>query len=384
MNLNNLTTKAQESVQQAQQLAFENEHQQIENEHLFQGILETDDNVIPYIFSKLNINSALLKQLNQSALKSFPKVSGGTQMLSQKASQTLMNAIAIAKKQKDEYVATEHLLLALFDSKSTVSKMLQDQGVSKSNLSEVIKELRKGEKITSASAEQNYNALNKYAKNLNQLAQEGKLDPVIGRDEEIRRLLQILSRRTKNNPILVGEPGTGKTAIAEGLAHRIIEGDVPENLKEKQIFALDMGALIAGAKYKGEFEERLKSVIKEVTQSAGDLVLFIDEIHTLVGAGGGEGAMDAANILKPALARGELRAIGATTLDEYQKYFEKDKALERRFQKVLVEEPDKESAISILRGIKEKYEAHHKVRIKDEAIIGAVTLSRMFRTVMNV
>ena len=375
MNLNNLTTKAQESVQQAQQLAFENEHQQIENEHLFQGILETDDNVIPYIFSKLNINSALLKQLNQSALKSFPKVSGGTQMLSQKASQTLMNAIAIAKKQKDEYVATEHLLLALFDSKSTVSKMLQDQGVSKSNLSEVIKELRKGENITSASAEQNYNALNKYAKNLNQLAQEGKLDPVIGRDEEIRRLLQILSRRTKNNPILVGEPGTGKTAIAEGLAHRIIEGDVPENLKEKQIFALDMGALIAGAKYKGEFEERLKSVIKEVTQSAGDLVLFIDEIHTLVGAGGGEGAMDAANILKPALARGELRAIGATTLDEYQKYFEKDKALERRFQKVMVEEPDKESAISILRGIKEKYEAHHKVRIKDEAIIGAVTLS---------
>ena len=296
-------------------------------------------------------------------------------MLSQKASQTLMNAIAIAKKQKDEYVATEHLLLALFDSKSTVSKMLQDQGVSKSNLSEVIKELRKGEKITSASAEQNYNALNKYAKNLNQLAQEGKLDPVIGRDEEIRRLLQILSRRTKNNPILVGEPGTGKTAIAEGLAHRIIEGDVPENLKEKQIFALDMGALIAGAKYKGEFEERLKSVIKEVTQSAGDLVLFIDEIHTLVGAGGGEGAMDAANILKPALARGELRAIGATTLDEYQKYFEKDKALERRFQKVMVEEPDKESAISILRGIKEKYEAHHKVLIKYEAIIGAVTLS---------
>ena len=375
MNLNNLTTKAQESVQQAQQLAFENEHQQIENEHLFQGILETDDNVIPYIFSKLNINSALLKQLNQSALKSFPKVSGGTQMLSQKASQTLMNAIAIAKKKKDEYVAKEHLFLALFDSKSTVSKMLQDQGVSKSNLSEVIKELRKGEKITSASAEQNYNALNKYAKNLNQLAQEGKLDPVIGRDEEIRRLLQILSRRTKNNPILVGEPGTGKTAIAEGLAHRIIEGDVPENLKEKQIFALDMGALIAGAKYKGEFEERLKSVIKEVTQSAGDLVLFIDEIHTLVGAGGGEGAMDAANILKPALARGELRAIGATTLDEYQKYFEKDKALERRFQKVMVEEPDKESAISILRGIKEKYEAHHKVRIKDEAIIGAVTLS---------
>lgn len=380
MNLNNLTTKAQESVQFAQQWAFENEQQQIENEHLFQGILETDDNVIPFLFSKLNVNTALLKQLNESALKSFPKVNGGNQMLSQKASQTLMNAITIAKKQKDEYVATEHLLIALFESKSTVSKILQDQGITKSNLTEVIKELRKGEKITSSSAEQNYNALEKYAKNLNQLAKDGKLDPVIGRDEEIRRLLQILSRRTKNNPILVGEPGTGKTAIAEGLAHRIIEGDVPENLKDKQIFALDMGALIAGAKYKGEFEERLKSVIKEVTQSAGDLVLFIDEIHTLVGAGGGEGAMDAANILKPALARGELRAIGATTLDEYQKYFEKDKALERRFQKVLVDEPDLESAISILRGIKEKYEAHHKVRIKDEAIIGAVALSNRYIT----
>ncbi|MCH1433002.1 MAG: ATP-dependent chaperone ClpB [Flavobacteriaceae bacterium] len=380
MNLNNLTTKAQESVQFAQQWAFENDHQQIENEHLFQGILETDDNVIPFLFSKLNVNIELLKQLNESALKSFPKVNGGNQMLSQKASQTLMNAIAIAKKQKDEYVATEHLLIALFESKSTVSKILKDQGITKSNLTEVIKELRKGEKITSASAEQNYNALEKYAKNLNQLAKDGKLDPVIGRDEEIRRLLQILSRRTKNNPILVGEPGTGKTAIAEGLAHRIIEGDVPENLKDKQIFALDMGALIAGAKYKGEFEERLKSVIKEVTQSAGDFVLFIDEIHTLVGAGGGEGAMDAANILKPALARGELRSIGATTLDEYQKYFEKDKALERRFQKVMVDEPDIESAISILRGIKEKYEAHHKVRIKDEAIIGAVSLSNRYIT----
>ena len=380
MNLNNLTTKAQESVQFAQLWAFENEHQQIDNEHLFQGILETDDNVIPFLLSKLNVNTALLKQLNESALKSFHKVNGGNQMLSQKASQTLMNAIAIAKKQKDEYVATEHLLIALFESKSTVSKILQDQGITKSNLTEVINELRKGEKITSASAEQNYNALEKYAKNLNQLAKNGKLDPVIGRDEEIRRLLQILSRRTKNNPILVGEPGTGKTAIAEGLAHRIIEGDVPENLKDKQIFTLDMGALIAGAKYKGEFEERLKSVIKEVTQSAGDLVLFIDEIHTLVGAGGGEGAMDAANILKPALARGELRAIGATTLDEYQKYFEKDKALERRFQKVMVDEPDLESAISILRGIKEKYEAHHKVRIKDEAIIGAVAFSNRYIT----
>ena len=380
MNLNNLTTKAQECVQCAQQFAFENSHQQIENEHLFQGILEVDDNVIPYLLGKLNINLSLLKQLNGSALKSFPKVTGGSQMFSQSASQTLMNSISIAKKQEDEYVATEHLLLALFESKSTVSKILHDQGVSKASLTSAIQELRKGEKITSASAEQNYNSLEKYAKNLNKLAQAGKLDPVIGRDEEIRRLLQILSRRTKNNPILVGEPGTGKTAIAEGLAHRIIEGDVPENLKDKQIFALDMGALIAGAKYKGEFEERLKSVIKEVTQSAGDLVLFIDEIHTLVGAGGGEGATDAANILKPALARGELRAIGATTLDEYQKYFEKDKALERRFQKVLVDEPDTDSAIAILRGIKEKYEAHHKVRIKDEAIIGAVTLSTRYIT----
>ena len=380
MNLNNLTTKAQECVQCAQQFAFENSHQQIENEHLFQGILEVDDNVIPYLLGKLNINLSLLKQLNGSALKSFPKVTGGSQMFSQSASQTLMNSISIAKKQEDEYVATEHLLLALFESKSTVSKILHDQGVSKASLTSAIQELRKGEKITSASAEQNYNSLEKYAKNLNKLAQAGKLDPVIGRDEEIRRLLQILSRRTKNNPILVGEPGTGKTAIAEGLAHRIIEGDVPENLKDKQIFALDMGALIAGAKYKGEFEERLKSLIKEVTQSAGDLVLFIDEIHTLVGAGGGEGAMDAANILKPALARGELRAIGATTLDEYQKYFEKDKALERRFQKVLVDEPDTDSAIAILRGIKEKYEAHHKVRIKDEAIIGAVTLSTRYIT----
>ena len=380
MNLNNLTTKAQECVQCAQQFAFENSHQQIENEHLFQGILEVDDNVIPYLLGKLNINLSLLKQLNGSALKSFPKVIGGSQMFSQSASQTLMNSISIAKKQEDEYVATEHLLLALFESKSTVSKILHYQGVSKASLTSAIQELRKGEKITSASAEQNYNSLEKYAKNLNKLAQAGKLDPVIGRDEEIRRLLQILSRRTKNNPILVGEPGTGKTAIAEGLAHRIIEGDVPENIKDKQIFALDMGALIAGAKYKGEFEERLKSVIKEVTQSAGDLVLFIDEIHTLVGAGGGEGAMDAANILKPALARGELRAIGATTLDEYQKYFEKDKALERRFQKVLVDEPDTDSAIAILRGIKEKYEAHHKVRIKDEAIIGAVTLSTRYIT----
>ena len=380
MNLNNLTLKTQEAVQSAQHFAFENEHQQIEPSHLFQGLLTTDDNVLPFLFNKLNVKLPLLKQLNESALKSFPKVTGASQMLSPKASQTLMRAVALAKKQTDEYVATEHLLLALLESKSTVSKMLEDQGVTKTALEEAIKELRKGEKVTSASAEGTYNALEKYAKNLNELASEDKLDPVIGRDEEIRRLLQILSRRTKNNPILVGEPGTGKTAIAEGLAHRIIDGDVPENLKDKKIYALDMGALIAGAKYKGEFEERLKSVIKEVTQSDGDLLLFIDEIHTLVGAGGGEGAMDAANILKPALARGELRAIGATTQDEYQKYFEKDKALERRFQRVLVDEPDTESAISILRGIKEKYESHHKVRVRDEAIIGAVNLSQRYIT----
>ena len=380
MNLNNLTLKSQEVVQAAQQLAFERGHQQIENEHLFQGLLEVDDNVLPYLFKKLQINFDLVKQLNESILKSFPKVEGGQLQFSPNASQTLLSAISTAKKQKDEYVATEHLFAALFESNSKVGKMLKDQGLTKKDLAAAIQELRKGEKITSASAEGNFNALEKYANNLNQLAEDGKLDPVIGRDEEIRRLLQILSRRTKNNPILVGEPGTGKTAIAEGLAHRIIDGDVPENLKNKQIFALDMGALIAGAKYKGEFEERLKSVIKEVTQSDGDLVLFVDEIHTLVGAGGGEGAMDAANILKPALARGELRAIGATTLDEYQKYFEKDKALERRFQKVIVEEPDTESAISILRGIKDKYETHHKVRIKDDAIIGAVTLSNRYIT----
>ena len=380
MNLNNLTLKSQEVIQAAQQNAFDREHQLIENEHLFQGLMEVDENVLPYLFKKLHVNFNLVKQLNDSILNSFPKVKGGQQQFSPKASQTLLRAINRAKSQKDEYVATEHLFVALFESESKVGKMLKDQGVTKKEVEAAIKELRKGEKVTSASAEGNFNALEKYAKNLNKLAEEAKLDPVIGRDEEIRRLLQILSRRTKNNPILVGEPGTGKTAIAEGLAHRIIEGDVPENLKNKQIFALDMGALIAGAKYKGEFEERLKSVIKEVTQSEGDLVLFIDEIHTLVGAGGGEGAMDAANILKPALARGELRAIGATTLDEYQKYFEKDKALERRFQKVLVDEPDTESAISILRGIKDRYEGHHKVRIKDDAIIGAVMLSNRYIT----
>ena len=377
MNFNQFTHKSQEVVQTAQQIVQEMQHPQIENAHVLKALLEVDKNVIPFIFKKLQVNLALIQQLNDSNLNSFAKVSGGEQMLSRQTSQVLLNAIQIANKQKDEFVATEHLLLSLFESDGSVGKMLKDQGITKKTLTATIELLRKGENITSQTAEDTYNALSKYAKNLNQLATDGKLDPVIGRDEEIRRLLQILSRRTKNNPILVGEPGTGKTAIAEGLAHRIIDGDIPENLKEKQIYALDMGALIAGAKYKGEFEERLKSVIKEVTQS-DQIVLFIDEIHTLVGAGGGQGAMDAANILKPALARGELRAIGATTLDEYQKYFEKDKALERRFQKVMVDEPDTESAISILRGIKEKYETHHKVRIKDEAIIGAVTLSHRY------
>ena len=375
MNLKNFTLKSQEVIQTAQQLTQEMGHQQIENEHLFKALLEVDDNVLPFIFKKLQVNFSLIKKLTDSAVDSLPKVTGGNMVLSPNTSKTLINAINISKASKDEFVATQHLLIALFDSRGNISKILKDQGITQKSLEESLNQLQKGEKITSASAEDQYNALEKYSKNLNRLAQNGKLDPVIGRDEEIRRLLQIISRRTKNNPILVGEPGTGKTAIAEGLAHRIIDGDVPENLKEKEIFALDMGALIAGAKYKGEFEERLKNVIKEVVNSNGDILLFIDEIHTLVGAGGGEGAMDAANILKPALARGELRAIGATTLDEYQKYFEKDKALERRFQNVLVEEPDTESAISILRGIKEKYEAHHKVRIKDEAIIASVMLS---------
>ncbi len=380
MNLNNYTTKSQETIQKAQQIAQEYGHQQLENEHIFKALFSVDENVLPFILKKLNINITLLKQILDKQLEGFPKVSGGELMLSKQANKALNEASIIAKKMNDEYVSIEHLILAIFKSKSQISQVLKDQGVTEKSLTATIDELRKGERVTSQSAEETYNSLNKYANNLNKLAQDGKLDPVIGRDEEIRRLLQILSRRTKNNPILVGEPGTGKTAIAEGLAHRIIRGDVPENLKDKVIYSLDMGALIAGAKYKGEFEERLKSVVKEVTASEGDIVLFIDEIHTLVGAGGGDGAMDAANILKPALARGELRAIGATTLDEYQKYFEKDKALERRFQKVIVDEPDTESAISILRGIKEKYEAHHKVRIKDEAIIGSVELSQRYIT----
>ncbi|MEO2052863.1 MAG: ATP-dependent chaperone ClpB [Allomuricauda sp.] len=380
MNFNNFTIKSQEAIQRAQQLAQELGHQQIENEHLFKAIAEVDENVMPFILKKLNVNVNLLNQILDKELQSFAKVSGGDIMLSREAGKTVNEASIVAKNMGDEFVSVEHLLLAIFKSKSKISQILKDQGVTEKDLNAAIQELRKGGKVTSQSAEETYNSLDKYAKNLNQLADSGKLDPVIGRDEEIRRVLQILSRRTKNNPMLVGEPGVGKTAIAEGLAHRIVQGDVPENLKDKVIYSLDMGALIAGAKYKGEFEERLKAVIKEVTSSDGNIVLFIDEIHTLVGAGGGQGAMDAANILKPALARGELRAIGATTLDEYQKYFEKDKALERRFQKVMVDEPDTESAISILRGIKEKYENHHKVRIKDEAVIGAVELSQRYIT----
>ncbi|MGB3345209.1 MAG: ATP-dependent chaperone ClpB [Aequorivita sp.] len=380
MNLNNFTIKSQEAIQQAQQIAQGYGHQQIENEHLFKAILEVDENAAPFILKKLNVNLVTLKQILDKELESFPKVSGGDLMLSREANKTIIEAGNIAKKMDDEYVSIEHLMLAILNSKSAIAQSLKDQGVTEKGMKAAIMELRGGEKVTSQSAEETYNSLNKYANNLNQLARDGKLDPVIGRDEEIRRILQILSRRTKNNPILVGEPGTGKTAIAEGLAHRIVDGDIPENLRTKEIYSLDMGALIAGAKYKGEFEERLKAVIKEVTSSEGDIVLFIDEIHTLVGAGGGQGAMDAANILKPALARGELRAIGATTLDEYQKFFEKDKALERRFQRVMVDEPDTESAISILRGIKEKYETHHKVRIKDEAIIAAVELSERYIT----
>ena len=380
MNFNNYTTKSQETIQLAQQLAQSFGHNQIENEHIFKALTQVDENVLPFLLKKLNINIDVVTQILDKQLESFPKVTGTELMISRDAGKSLNEAAIIAKKMKDDYVTIEHIILAIFKSKSNIAQVLKDQGVSEKYLKTAIYELRKGERVTSQTQEETYNSLNKFANNLNKLAQDGKLDPVIGRDEEIRRLLQILSRRTKNNPILVGEPGTGKTAIAEGLAHRIVDGDVPENLKDKLIFSLDMGALIAGAKYKGEFEERLKAVIKEVTSSEGDIVLFIDEIHTLVGAGGGNGAMDAANILKPALARGELRAIGATTLDEYQKYFEKDKALERRFQKVQVNEPDTESAISILRGIKEKYETHHKVRIIDEAIIGAVELSQRYIT----
>ena len=378
MNFNEYTVKSQEAVQKAQQIAQGFQHPQIEISHILKGILEVDENVLPFLLKKLNVNTDIFKQTVDSILKSFPIVSGSEIRLSNNSGKMLNDAMNIAKKMKDEFVSLEHLILAIFESKDQAGQLFKDNGVTKKELKSAIENLRQGNRVTSQSAEETYQSLEKFAINLNSLALEGKLDPVIGRDDEIRRVLQILSRRTKNNPILIGEPGVGKTAIAEGMAHRIINGDVPDNLKDKIIFSLDMSALIAGAKYKGEFEERLKSVVKEVTSSNGNIVLFIDEIHTLVGAGGGQGAMDAANILKPALARGELRAIGATTLSEYQKHFEKDKALERRFQKVVIDEPDTESAISILRGIKEKYETHHKVIIKDEAIIASVELSQRY------
>lgn len=379
MNLNNFTLKSQEAVQHALQIVTNNGQQSIEPAHILKGILEVDETVTPFILKKLNIQPSSFTKTVESIIKSYPKVSGGQPNLSSASNTALMKASGYLKDYKDEYVSIEHLLLGLLQAGDSTSALMKDSGLKEKELKAAINELRKGERVTSQSQEETYNSLNKYAINLNQQARNGKLDPVIGRDDEIRRVLQILSRRTKNNPILVGEPGVGKTAIAEGLAHRINNGDVPENLKTKQVFSLDMGALIAGAKFKGEFEERLKAVVKEVINAEGEIILFIDEIHTLVGAGGGgEGAMDAANILKPALARGELRAIGATTLNEYQKYFEKDKALERRFQKVMVDEPSAEDAISIMRGIKEKYETHHHVRIKDEAIIAAVELSQRY------
>ncbi|MDD7560975.1 MAG: ATP-dependent chaperone ClpB [Parabacteroides sp.] len=378
MNFNNFTIKSQEAVQQAVQLVTQNGQQAIEAVHLLKAVIMTGESITNFLFQKLGVNQQNVIKVVDAQIASLPKVSGGEPYLSGEANAILQKAIDYSSKMGDQYVSLEPIILALFTEKSTASQILKDAGVTENELRKAIEELRKGNKVTSQSAEDTYEALSKYAINLNERARSGKLDPVIGRDEEIRRVLQILSRRTKNNPILIGEPGVGKTAIAEGLAHRIIRGDVPENLKSKQIYSLDMGALIAGAKYKGEFEERLKAVVNEVMKSEGEIILFIDEIHTLVGAGKGEGAMDAANILKPALARGDLRAIGATTLDEYQKYFEKDKALERRFQIVMVDEPDELDAISILRGLKEKYENHHKVRIKDDAIIAAVQLSTRY------
>ncbi len=380
MNYNNFTIKAQEALQKAITLAQTGNQQMIEPTHLLKAIMMVGENITNFLFNKLSVNSRNLELALDREIESYPKVSGGEPMLTRETNQVMQKAADYASKMGDQYVSLEHLLLSLLSEKSTASQMLKDAGVTQNHLQMAIDELRKGEKVTSQSAEDTYQSLSKYAENLIEKARDGKLDPVIGRDDEIRRVLQILSRRTKNNPILIGEPGTGKTAIAEGLAHRIIRGDVPENLKSKQIFSLDMGALVAGAKYKGEFEERLKSVVNEVIKSEGEIILFIDEIHTLVGAGKGEGAMDAANILKPALARGELRAIGATTLDEYQKYFEKDKALERRFQIVMVNEPSEPDTISILRGLKERYENHHKVRIKDEALIAAVQLSSRYIT----
>jgi ATP-dependent Clp protease ATP-binding subunit ClpB len=380
MNFNNFTIKSQEAIQHAFEVAQANQQQAIENGHIFKGLLHAAENVTGFLLKKLGVNTGIFQQALDKIVESYPKVTGGEQYLSGNTNKALQKSIDISRKMGDDFVSVEHILMALLETGDTVSALLKDNGVGRKELDAAVTELRKGAKVQSPTAEDQFNSLNRFALNLNEMARSGKLDPVIGRDDEIRRILQILSRRTKNNPILIGEPGTGKTAIAEGLAHRIVRGDVPENLKSKQLFSLDMGALIAGAKYKGEFEERLKAVINEVVKSDGEVILFIDEIHTLVGAGKSDGAMDAANILKPALTRGELRAIGATTLNEYQKYFEKDKALERRFQIVMVDEPDTLSAISILRGLKERYENHHKVRIKDNAIIAAVELSQRYIT----
>lgn len=380
MNFNNFTIKSQEAIQKAVEITKAAGQQSIEPVHLLKGVVEEGESLVKFIFQKIGANLPVVLSQIDRAIDSLPKVSGSEPYLSRTSNDVLQKALDIARKQGDEYVTLEAMLMAIFDINSQASTILKDAGLGGKELQAAVDELRKGKKATDQGAEETYNALSKYAVNLNERARSGKLDPVIGRDEEIRRVLQILSRRTKNNPMLIGEPGTGKTAIAEGLAHRIVRGDVPENLRTKQIYSLDMGALVAGAKYKGEFEERLKAIVNEVTSAEGEIILFIDEIHTLVGAGKGEGAMDAANILKPALARGELRSIGATTLDEYQKYFEKDKALERRFQKVMVNEPDEASAIAILRGLKERYENHHKVRIRDEAIIAAVQLSERYIT----
>jgi len=380
MDFKNFTIKSQEAVQEASNLATANGNQAIENGHLLKGIIKVDENVVPFIFKKLGVNIDSFKILLDKVISTYPKVSGGNIFLSSAANQSTVNASTQLREFNDEFVSIEHLLLGILSTTDSTSNLMKDNGINEKDMKAAIAELRNGARVTSQSQEETYNSLKKFSINLNDLVKRGKLDPIIGRDEEIRRVLQILSRKTKNNPILVGEPGVGKTAIAEGIAHRIVNGDIPDNLKTKQVFSLDMGALIAGAKFKGEFEERLKAVIKEVISSDGEIILFIDEIHTLVGAGGGEGAMDAANILKPALARGELRAVGATTLNEYQKYFERDKALERRFQKVIVDEPTVEDTISILRGIKDKYELHHKVRIKDDAVIAAAELSNRYIT----